>query len=67
MGCNIELESITSAIKARDLLRRKNFKVQIEKSTNGTKKGCSYSVITDKDCNNALKILDGNVKIIGIS
>ena len=67
MGCNIELESITSAIKARDLLKRKNFKVQIEKTAKGTKKGCSYSVITNKDCNSALKILDGNVKIIGIS
>ena len=67
MGCNIELESITSAIKARDLLKRKNIKVQIEKTVNGTKKGCSYSVITNKDCNSALKILDGNVKIIGIS
>lgn len=67
MGCNIELESITSAIKARDLLRRKNIRVKIEKTSNGTKKGCSHSVITDKDCESALKILNGNVKIIGIS
>ena len=33
MGCNIELESITSAIKARDLLRQKNIRVKIEKSS----------------------------------
>ncbi len=67
MGCDIELESVTSAIKARDLLRRKNIKVKIEKTANGTKKGCSYSVVTDKDCDSILKILNGNIKIIGIS
>ena len=67
MGCNIELESITSAIKARDLLKMKKMRVKIEKTSTASKKGCSYSVITENDCDSALKVLSGNVKIIGIS
>ncbi len=68
MGCNIELESITSAIKARDLLRKNKLKVRIEKSTGKQRKGCAYSVITDKDCNTALTVLEkSGIRILGIS
>ncbi|MBQ6847902.1 MAG: DUF3343 domain-containing protein [Clostridia bacterium] len=68
MGCNIELESITSAIKARDLLKKNKFGAKIEKSTSGSKKGCAYSVIVDKNCSIALPILEKNgIRILGIS
>ncbi len=67
MGCNIELEGITSAIKARDLLKNNNFKVRIEKNVTASKKGCSYSVVTSKDCDSAVRLLNGKVKIVGIS
>ncbi len=68
MGCNIELESITSAMKARDLLRKYKFKVRIEKSTGKPKRGCAYSVITEKDCNQALVVLENSgINILGVS
>lgn len=68
MGCNIELESITSAIKARDLLKNNKFRVRIEKSAGKPKKGCAYSVITDKGCEAATDILVASgIKILGIS
>lgn len=68
MGCNIELESITSAMKARDLLKKSKFKVRIEKSTGKQKRGCAYSVITDKNCDNVLTLLENSgIKILGIS
>ncbi len=67
MGCNIELESITNAIKARDLLKKNKFRVKIEKSVGGNKKGCSYSVITDRECSNAVTVLQtAGIKILGI-
>lgn len=68
MGCNIELESITSAIKARDLLKKNKFRVSIEKSTGSKHKGCAYSVITDRDCKDATYVLQtAGIKILGIS
>lgn len=68
MGCNIEVASITYAIKARDLLRKNKFKVYVEKSTGRMKKGCEYSVIVDRDCDGAVRILkNAGIKIIGIN
>lgn len=68
MGCNIELESITHAMKARDLLRKNKFKVRIEKSVGRQKKGCAYSVITDRSCQSAMDILKAaGIRILGIS
>ncbi len=68
MGCNIELESITHAMRARDLLRKNKFNVRIEKSTGVQKKGCAYSVITDRSCQSAIDILEtAGIRIRGIS
>lgn len=68
MGCNIELESITHAMKARDLLRKNKFGVRIEKSVGRRKKGCAYSVITDRSCQSAMDILEtAGIRILGIS
>ena len=41
MGCDIELENITNAIKTRDLLRKNKYGAKIEKSSGKTKKGCA--------------------------
>ena len=68
MGCNIELESITHAMKARDSLRKNKFGVRIEKSVGRQKKGCAYSVITDRSCQSAMDILEtAGIRILGIS
>ena len=55
MGCNIELESITNAMKARDVLKKNKIKARIEKSMGKNQKGCSYSIVTDRDCDLAVK------------
>ncbi len=68
MGCNIELESITSAMKARDLLKKYKMRVRIEKSVGRQRKGCAYSVITDRSCQSAVDILEtAGIRILGIS
>ena len=67
MGCNIELTSITYAIKARDLLRKNKFRVTVEKSVGRLKNGCAYSVSVADDCEKATKILSkAGFKINGI-
>ncbi len=58
MGCTIEFEGITNAIKARDLLRQSRFKAVIQKNSKSTKKGCSYTVNTSADCDTAGKALE---------
>ncbi len=68
MGCNIELESITNAMKARDVLRKNNIKSRIEKSMGKSQKGCSYSLITDRDCNTAVSVIEkSGIRISAIS
>ena len=58
MGCTIEFEGITNAIKARDLLRSNRFKAAIQKGSNHSKKGCSYTVKTSGNCDTAAKIIE---------
>ena len=68
MGCIIELESVTNAIKARDLLKRNKFRVTVEKSTGKSKKGCAYSVSVDGNCDIAERLIDNaGIRILGIS
>lgn len=46
----IVTDSVTYAIKVKDLLRIKGYKAKIERSNNGVgKNGCSFSVITNGD------------------
>lgn len=68
MGCDIELENITNAIKTRDLLRKNRYNAKIEKSSGKTKKGCAYVVKTDADCFMCRKITAGSgIKVINLS
>ena len=68
MGCNIELTSITNAMKARDLLRKNRFTVTVEKITGNTSAGCAYNVVVERDCDRATKLLNqAGIRIRGIS
>lgn len=68
MGCNIELTSITNAMKARDLLRKNKFTVTVEKIAGNTSGGCAYNVAVEKDCDRATKLLNqAGIRIRGIS
>ena len=68
MGCNIELESITNAMKARDVLKKNKKKARIEKSKGKNQRGCSYSIITDSDCDVAANVIEkSGIKISAIS
>lgn len=68
MGCLIATESITYAIKARDLLRRNNYRVRIEKNTGKTQKGCGYLVAVDKNCQSAVILLkNAGIKVLDIT
>lgn len=68
MGCAIELESVTNAMKAKDILGKNSYKVRLEKSTGKGKKGCAYTVYTNGDCERAEMLLTkADIKITGIS
>ena len=61
--------TVTYAIKGRDLLRQKGFKVKIERITSGKgSAGCGYSIILTGELNDAEKILRAaGVKILEIN
>ena len=68
MGCDIELENITNAIKTRDLLRKNRYNAKIEKSSGKTQKCCAYVVKTDADCFICRKMTAGSgIKVINLS
>lgn len=59
--------TVTYAIKGRDLLRRKGFKVNIERITGKANLGCGYAIVLDGDIIAAEKLLRENgVKILEI-
>lgn len=61
--------TVTYAIKGRDLLRKKGYKVKIERITSGKgAKGCGYGIILDGDIGDAENILrTAGVKILEIN
>ncbi len=64
----ISTGTVTYAIKGRDVLRKKGFKVKIERITGKEALGCGYAIILDGDIKNAEQLLrDGGVKILEIS
>ena len=68
MGCDIELENITNAIKTRDLLRKNRYNTKKKKSSGKTQKGCAYVVKTDADCFICRKMTAGSgIKVINLS
>ena len=59
--------TVTYAIKGRDLLRKKGFKVSIERITGGETFGCGYAIILNGDIKEAESVLRNNgVKILEI-
>ncbi len=60
--------TVTYAIKGRDILRKKGFKVKIERTTGKATLGCGYAIILDGDIKEAEKLLRENgIKILEIS
>lgn len=61
--------TVTYAIKGRDILRKKGYKVKIERITSGKgAKGCGYGIILDGDIKEAEEILrQSGVKILEIN
>lgn len=61
--------TVTYAIKGRDLLRKKGYKVKIERITSGKgAKGCGYGIILDGDMGDAENILrTAGVKILELN
>ena len=60
--------TVTYAIKGRDLLRKKGFKVKIERITGKATLGCGYAIILEGHISQAEEILrGGGIKILEIS
>ena len=60
--------TVTYAIKGRDVLRKKGFKVAIERNSTGLSRyGCGYGIVVDGNIEHATEILkDYGVKILDI-
>ncbi len=64
----IQVGSVTYAIKGRDILRRKGFKVGIERTTGENARGCGYAISLDGNKSEAVELLRGSgVKILDIT
>ncbi len=60
--------TVTYAIKGRDVLRKKGFKVKIERITGEATLGCGYAIVLDGDIKEAEKLLrTAGIKILEIS
>lgn len=61
--------TVTYAIKGRDILRKKGFKVSVERSSSvSSSEGCGYAIILQGDIEQAEKILrEAGVKILKIT
>ncbi len=66
---SVSTDSITYALKGRDLLRRKGFSAYTERKTTGLSGvGCGYNIIFSGDKKQALTLLaDAGVKTNGIT
>ncbi|MBR4099929.1 MAG: DUF3343 domain-containing protein [Clostridia bacterium] len=64
----IQVGTVTYAIKGRDLLRRKGFKVKIERKSGEKTYGCGYAISLEGDKSEAVELLrDSGVKILDIT
>ncbi len=60
--------TVTYAIKGRDLLRKKGYKVSVERKSGEKIHGCGYAIIFEGDIKTATEILSkGGIKILEIS
>ena len=60
--------TVTYAIKGRDILRNKGFKVSIERNSTGLSRyGCGYGIVVNGNIEQALELLKNyGVKILDI-
>ena len=66
-GHLITTGTVTYALKGRDILRKKGFKVNIERITGAETFGCGYAIILNGDIKEAESVLRNNgVKILEI-
>jgi len=64
----IQVGTVTYAIKGRDLLRKKGFKVRIERKTGTKSYGCGYAISLEGDKSKAEELLrDSGVKLLDIT
>ena len=65
----ISVNSITYAIKGRDLLRKQGFRAYIERKTNDIgNSGCGYVIVTNGNKNKIISILtESGIKIINVN
>lgn len=65
----ISTGTITYAIKGRDLLRKKGFRVSIERITDGPgSAGCGYTLVLDGNIETAESLLrEAGVKVLEIN
>ena len=64
----IQLGTVTYAIKARDLLRKKGFNVKIERKSSENSMGCGYAVVLNGDITKAKDIIIKNgIRILDIN
>ena len=60
--------TVTYAIKGRDLLRKKGYKVNIERKTGENSRGCGYALVFEGDILEARRLLgESGVKILDIT
>jgi hypothetical protein len=60
----IQIGTVTYAIKARDLLKRKGYKVKIERKAAESTHGCGYVIIFSGDIVAAQKTLSEKCKLV---
>ena len=64
----ISTGTVTYAMKGRDILRKKGFKVKVERITGKAALGCGYAIILEGDITEAERLLrQSDVRILEIS
>lgn len=64
----ISTGTVTYAMKGRDVLRKKGFKVKVERITGKAALGCGYAIILEGDITEAERLLrQSDVRILEIS
>ena len=64
----ISTGTVTYAMKGRDVLRKKGFKVKVERITGKVALGCGYAIILEGDITEAERLLrQSDVRILEIS
>ncbi len=66
-GYKIRTQTVTHAIKGREILRKNGFKARIEKSGSKNSKGCSYVIIAEGKGTAEIILQNAGIKISEIT